>query len=219
MRVKNALGLLILAFLFTTAVSVAVADSNLIGIDLGEVNIENGLIQNDAGATDGVSEVDFIGDRDCRKQPVGDIMYYMYFTVIDSTFLASTEAGCAANPAWIVLEYYDVDQGAEPPTVKCNYGSGGNPWAETTSNFSVGGTDAWLVHIWQLDAPCFEHAQQGVADFRVSSRGTELWIDRVVVTTIDPAGQGEEILEELFPTTTAVEPTMKLATTWGALKK
>jgi len=216
MRVKNTLGLLILAFLFTTAVSVAVAlqeGVDYVWVDLGEVNDEHGLTHNDANVNDGDFEIETIGGRECRKSPGdrGDIVYYMYFTVTDDDFLASI---CDAPEAWVVMVYYDSDQVAGR-AVNCNYGSGGNPWQETPadSNFSVGGTMEWLVHVWRLEAPCFEHAQQGVADFRVCSRHAPFWIDRVAVS-LSPSEPGDT-----WPFIVAVEPKMKLATTWGAIKK
>ena len=204
MRVNNTLGLLILALLFTTAVSFAVAQD--VWVDLGAENDEHGLSQTDEAGQDAATEVATIGGIECRKNPVGGISYYIYF-LIDDNFLVGGN-----NEVWIVMEYFDSE--ANPgDLIDCQYDSNGA--GDVDGAYSGGqfgafdllareGTNEWRFHTWHITDGRFENRQNGGSDFRLRSSESTLAINRVEVWLSEP---------------TAVEPIMKLATTWGNLKK
>ena len=213
MRVKNTLGLLILAFLFTTAVSVAVAQ-DCVSIDLGEINIESGLQQVETD-NDTRTEVATIDGIECRKGM--DLMSYMHFGCNDTAEgNAMRDAINASGEVWIGLKYYDTDQPAEQG-IWFEYVSTTGPWTRIADAdwYDNPGTNTWDVHVWHITDAAFGDYPGATksADIRFNRRNGLLGIDIVAFCLTESAA-------EVFATgPSAVEPTMKLATTWGALKR
>ena len=182
-----------------------------IWVDLGKENDEHGLSQTDEAGQDSATEVDTIGGIECRKNPVGGISYYIYFQ-IDDTFLVGGN-----NEVWIVMEYFDSV--ANPgDLIDCQYDSNGEGdvnGAYRGAQFGAfpglarGGTNEWLFYTWHIIDGRFENRQNGGSDFRLRSSESTLAINRVWFFNVEPPSSWPDW---------AVEPSMKLATTWGVLK-
>jgi len=186
-------------------------------IELGEENEEHGLTQFDF-PNDGKTEVVKVGDpkKECRLSP-GGVSHYMYFQ-IDDDFV------CGGNhEAWIVMEYLDSDDEKE---MECHYDSNGEgdvdgayrgPSHGAFPALERGGTNKWLFHTWPITDGRFENRQNGSSDFRLRAYASPIWINRVWVSLIKPPDSFKPGPNESWPM--AVEPMMKLAATWGAIKK
>jgi len=174
---------------------------DFVWIDLGAENDEHGLSQFDHPG-DGKTEVVTVGnpEKECRLSPgrlgSNGRSSYIYFQ-IDDNFLSG-----GTNEVWIIMEYLDSDQ--EQP-IECHYDSVDAAYKEADVR-ELGGTNEWLFHTWHITDGKFENSQNSNSDFRIRSYSDPIWLNRVWVSLepYDPAA--------------AVEPTMKLATTWGAMK-
>jgi hypothetical protein len=219
MRVNLTVRLLILALLCTTAVSVAVAD-DCVWIDLGEVNDEHGLFQSENG-NDGHTVPGTMGNVEYRTASMEqDIVYYMYFGVTDDSadFRASVNE---SHEAWVVMTYYDTDEPAEQGIWFEYCSEAGaytripdSDWVGTVNPDDdmtyLGGTGQWLNHIWHITDANFTGCQKEGTDIRICRRNGPLFLDWVAVCLSQSAAEG---------IMAGVEPTMKLATTWGAIKR
>ena len=191
---------------------------NFIWVDLGKENEGVLLTQSEQG--DGVTEPAKKDGVDCRENPWpynGPGHNHMYFK-IDDSFLAGGN-----HEAWIVMEYFDSLDAKE---IDCQYDSNGaGPVGGAFRGAGDGafprvnpeGTDKWRAHIWPIEDGRFENRANG-SDLRFSSHGQgPIWINRVWFSLIEPPDPFD--LETPFGIGSAVEPTMKLATTWGAIKR
>ena len=210
---------LLIAMVSSIARGVPKEGVDFVWVDLGKENDEHGLSQTDAGANDGAFEVDKKDGVDCRKSPVGDIIYYMYFQIDDNFVFGGN------NEAWIVIEYFDTNEPSETG-VDCQYDSNGEgdvQGAYSGAKFGsfpfleLEGTKTWRFHIWHITDGRFENRQKASGDFRLCRRNGPLWLNRVWVSLIKPPDSFNPTSNESWPMD--VEPSMKLASTWGALKR
>lgn len=190
---------------------------NFIWVDLGKENEGVLLIQSEQ--EDGVTEPAMQGKVDCRENPWpynGPGHNHVYFRIDDSFLFGGN------NKAWIVIEYFDSNKAEQ---IDCQYDSNGVGHVDGAFRgaehdaFPViepEGTDKWRIHIWAIKDGRFENRANG-SDFRISSHGKgPIWINRVWVSTIEPPENFDP--DGLFGMPQVVDPTSKLATTWGQLK-
>ena len=221
-RITLAMVLMLFQLLLISMVSIAQEPKELedfVWIELGDENDEHGLIQFDF-PNDGQTDVVKKGNpkKECRLSPNADTCRYMYFR-IDDTFLFGGN-----NEVWIVIEYFDIADPVENG-IDCHYdsnGAGDVDGAYRGASFGafdfkfLEGTNEWRFHTWHITDGRFENRQNGNSDFRVHRRYGDLWLNRVWVSLIAPPDPFEPSANESWPW--AVEPSMKLTTTWGAIK-
>ncbi|HIE29283.1 TPA: hypothetical protein EYP66_18585 [Candidatus Poribacteria bacterium] len=195
------------------------AGENFLWIDLGKEN--KGLLLTQEEQADGITEPATKDGVVCRENPWpynGPGHNHMYFR-IDDGFLVGGK-----HKAWIVMEYFDS---LEAQQIDCQYDSNGaGPVNGAFRGAGDGafpvlkpeGTEKWRVHIWFINKDGrFENRANG-SDFRFSSHGQgPIWINRVWFSLIEPPDPFDP--EVPFGIGKAVEPVMKLATTWGNIKR
>ena len=222
-RITLAVALILVQILLFSMFSIAAEEpkegENFIWVDLGEENKGILLTQSEQG--DGITEPATQDGVDCRENPWpygGPGHNHMYFK-IDDSFLFGGK-----HEAWIVMEYFDSALAAQ---INCQYDSNGaGPVNGAFRGAGDGafpmlnpeGTDKWHVHIWHINKDGkFENRANG-SDFRFSSNGQgPIWINRVWFSLIEPPDPFDP--ETPFGIGKAVEPAMKLATTWGTIKR
>jgi len=224
-RITFAMVLILVQLLLTSMFSIAKADPiegtdlafRFIWVDLGEEN--EGLLLTQSEQGDGVTEPAKKGGVDCRENPWpynGPGHNHMYFKIDDSFLLGGN------HEAWIVMEYFDSGAAAE---IDCQYDSNGAGPVNGAFRGAGDGaftavkpenTEEWRVHIWVIEDGKFENRANG-SDFRFSSHGAgPIWINRVWFSLVEPPDPFDP--ECPFEPCT-VEPILKLATTWGAIKR
>jgi len=222
-RITSIMALILVQLLLISVSSIAkeepIEGENFIWVDLGKEN--KGLLLTQSEQGDGVTEPDTKDGVDCRKNPWpygGPGHNHMYFKIDDSFLFGGN------HEAWIVMEYFDS---ADAQEIDCQYDSNGaGPVGGAFRGAGDGafpmvnpeGTDKWRVHIWHINKDGkFENRANG-SDFRISSHGQgPIWINRVWFSLIEPPDPFDP--EMPFGIGSAVEPIMKLATTWGSLKR
>ena len=214
-RITFAMVLILVQLLLISMFSMAQNPKELkdfVWIELGEENDEHGLIQFEY-PNDGVTEVVKEGDpkKECRLSPgrIGPAKSssYMYFQIDDNFVFGGT------NEVWIIMEYLDSEQ---EQSIECQYDGVDNAYKDADVR-KPGGTNKWLFHAWHITDGKFENSQNGNSDFRLRSYSDPIWLNRVWVTLIKPPDSFKPLPYESWPM--AVEPSTKLATTWGALKR
>jgi|GEM_PF-216453 len=137
-------------------------------IDLGADNTRQGLRIVDFG--DGETVAATIGGRDCRRNDVSGSDCYMYFDV-DDLFVYGNRGYVD-----VLIEYYDTGTG----TIGIRYDSTSGAYTDGGS-VTLGNTNQWKTHVFQLSNVKFEGNQNGYSDFRLVKTSGYYYIDKVKV--------------------------------------
>ncbi len=174
-----------------------------VSIDLGETDLEDGLVQTQKEASDGEAEVVECGPaddvRDCKKnwgaedptldaQP--DVIWpdgLIYFNVTDPwvksegklriTLTLFDDAALQANTP--VSLHYTNDQSTGPADIPNTFF--GHPDIGV-----LAGSDAWITLTWDVFDAGFRTFMQGTSDFRIQfGNGQRVCVDRCEVTVLE----------------------------------
>jgi len=123
---------------------------------------------------DGPFEVGEIGGRAALRQAAEDAARYLYFEVSDAL------AASPSTRAKVTVTLFD----AAPGKLGIHYGSAKGDYTEGPFVMRTG-TGEWIDAVFELDAPRFEHGENGGADFRLVNAGLDLAVARVEVERAD----------------------------------
>ena len=150
----------------------SVVVKNMVSIDLGTNNIQNGMTCPTGGDGDNYAVTQ--GSVDCRRNTDPNDDYYFYFTVSDSWAYQGSKPN-----VYIRVRYYDTGGG----NIAVQYDATSNPY-KSTSAVTVGSTNTWKYATWNVTDAYFGNRQNGGADMRLwLNTGKIRYIDTVEVST------------------------------------
>jgi hypothetical protein len=140
-------------------------------VDLGASNVASSLDFVDNG--DGRTGVETVGGKECRGNMAPATDLYMHFSVADA-FASHMPAGDIT----VEVEYYDA---ATSTTLGLQYDSTTDAYKNHPQTITTTGSNRWRRVRFEIADAYLAGRQNGGADFRLTSAGKKLNVNRVWV--------------------------------------
>lgn len=212
--------ILIIAMAYT---NVSAQEWGILSIELGKENKENGIIERANGQeSDGITEPDKIGDKECKFVPktppgLGNTGNHIYF-IVDSAVIPNK---AKTNELWIAIEFFDSAKTATGIILQYDNVGDTYPDQAFALNTDQGprtikftDTDEWKKVILHVEDAEFKE-QGNNADFRyhiVDYMSEGFYVHKVWVSD-------HELTPDELGAPEAVSSYGKIASVWGELKK
>ncbi len=187
---------------------------NPIAVDLGEINVGNGLRQVEFGGNgDGITATSMRAGRECRvTAPNRTEGRFIYFDIDDDFIFAE------AASVEITVDYFDSLNSQSRMNFFFNYDST-DPSATQGGVFKIarivdlGNTNTWKTETFIIDDAFFANREQGEFDFRIGAHDEEICFARVTVTRTDETSLPAAPTPTPIPAPTPAPPPPPTATT------